>query len=553
MTKTNSSTSSSNRGAAPRAFRRLADAFLAESHARFPEEASALGLAKFDAGLSANNVATHEAQNALVARTLAAVEALPEAEFTGDDYLDRRGFLAMLRTSRFHEEQHARWRTNPQRHIDGAVHAIFDLVVRNAHSSVALKRALPAIESRLEKLPAYLAAGARSIRRPVPLWTKLALASVAGGIEFLDGLETELAVHSSRSAKLLAGAKQAFTDYAATIRRKPPGPKNGYAVGRDGFEFLMRERLGFDQSLPEIRANGLALVARFERELRDEARRLGLRDPAAALKNAAAAWTPTRPLLDLYRDTTTGIRRKLDDLDLVTLPTGESLDVLPVPAFLRHQFPTAAYNQPPAYSRRQVGIFWVNDLSLTQTDPAKKLAEIRQHFGIELTAAHEAYPGHHLQFAIQNQHPSKLRRLFAHSIFYEGWTLWCEKMCVEHGIIDLAAQPLARLQQLHDALWRAHRIVIDCGLHDGTLTYDAACRRLMEGVGFTKARAQADVNWYTSAPTVPMSYLLGRLEVERLHAHFVGGEGWSLKQFNDWMLSHGAIPWRWILEARMRG
>ena len=88
---------------------------------------------------------------------------------------------------------------------------------------------------------------------------------------------------------------------------------------------------------------------------------------------------------------------------------------------------------------------------------------------------------------------------------------------------------------------------------DGTLNYDAACRRLMDGVGFTKARAQADVNWYTSSPTVPMSYLLGRLEVERLHAHFVGGEGWSLKQFNDWMLSHGAIPWRWILEARMRG
>jgi hypothetical protein len=40
--------------------------------------------------------------------------------------------------------------------------------------------------------------------------------------------------------------------------------------------------------------------------------------------------------------------------------------------------------------------------------------------------------------------------------------------------------------------------------------------------------------------------------VERLHAHFCGDEGWSLKQFNDWMLGHGAIPWRWILEARLR-
>jgi uncharacterized protein (DUF885 family) len=65
-------------------------------------------------------------------------------------------------------------------------------------------------------------------------------------------------------------------------------------------------------------------------------------------------------------------------------------------------------------------------------------------------------------------------------------------------------------------------------------------------VGFTAARAAADVNWYTSSPTVPMSYLLGRLEVEQLHRHFVMEVGWSLKKFNDWMLSHGAIPYSWI-------
>jgi uncharacterized protein (DUF885 family) len=535
---------------APRDFRRIADAYLAETHERFPEDASALGLAKYDAALSDNSAATHEAQNVLVAKTLSAVEALPEAEFRGDDYLDRRGFLAMLRTSRFYEDQLQRWRTNPQRPVDGAVNAIFDLVVRNAGN---LCRALPAIEARLEKLPAWLADGARNIRKPVPLWTKLSLQSADGAIEFLAGLEPELcglSKNPARTAALLTGAKQAFANYSRAIRRKSPGAKNGYAVGRAGFEFLMRERLGFDQSLPEIRANGLALIEQLKAALRAEARRCGFTDPDAALREAAANWLPDRPLLELYREVTVKIRDRAGELGLVTLPMGESLDVLPVPAFLRHQFPTAAYHQPPPFSRRQVGIFWVNDLSLVQSDPAKKLAEIRQHFGIELTAAHEAYPGHHLQFAIQNQHPSKLRRLFAHSIFYEGWTLWCEKMCVEAGLVDL---PLVRLQQLHDALWRAYRIVIDCGLHDGALTYDGACRVLMEGVGFTKARAQGDVNWYTSSPTVPMSYLLGRLEVERLHAHFVVREGWTLREFNDWMLGHGALPWRWILEARMRG
>jgi uncharacterized protein (DUF885 family) len=68
-------------------------------------------------------------------------------------------------------------------------------------------------------------------------------------------------------------------------------------------------------------------------------------------------------------------------------------------------------------------------------------------------------------------------------------------------------------------------------------------------VGFTAARAKADVNWYTSSPAVPMSYLLGRLEVEKLRARLVEGRGWSLKKFNDWMLSHGALPYSWIVRA----
>jgi uncharacterized protein (DUF885 family) len=122
-------------------------------------------------------------------------------------------------------------------------------------------------------------------------------------------------------------------------------------------------------------------------------------------------------------------------------------------------------------------------------------------------------------------------------------------MCVDKGIYR---RPEARLQQLHDALWRACRIVIDCGLQSGTLGYNGAVRLLMERVGFTRGRAEGDVNWYTAAPTVPMSYLLGRQELERLHARLVGVEGWTDRRFNDYVLSFGAIPWNWIWEAQLR-
>jgi hypothetical protein len=538
------------KSAEAREFERLTRNYLRKIHALFPEHASELGLPGYDGKLSENGRKTHLAHIALMEDALAATEALPEAAFSGDDWLDRRGFLSMLRSDLLYSRDLGWWRTNPQSHCDTAIGSIFDLVTRHA---TRLRAALPAIESRLALLPRFLETGAEVVRAPVPLWTKLARKTCEGAGPFLTEVEGKLAPltpHPGKTAQLFNNARAAFGRYSKQIAAKRPGRPGGFAIGRENMEMLVRERLGISRSLPEIEASGWRLIRTLEEQIRDEAKKFGRKTPAEILKEAAARWEPAEgSLLAEYQRVTLMMREAFLKKKLLTLPEGEKLRVMPVPDFLKHQFPTAAYRQPGPFSRDQTGIFWVNDLSAGIRDPDKKRAEIRQHYGMQLTCAHEAYPGHHVQFVIQNRHPSKLRRLFAHAIFYEGWTLWCEKMCVDHGIYR---QPEARLQQLHDALWRACRIVIDCGLHSGSLTYHGAVKLLMDRVGFTRARAEGDVNWYTASPTVPMSYLLGRLELERLHERLTGAERWTEARFNDYILSFGAIPWSWIWEARLR-
>lgn len=534
-----------------RAFERLAGQFLDESWELFPEQASELGLAKYEARLGENTLAAHRKSLGLMRAALAATEQLPERAFAGDDWLDRRGFLSLLRTGLLQSGTLATWRTNPQVHCDAAVGSIFGLVVAYPGR---LKAALPKIESRLEKIPDYLANGAALLRKPVPLWTRLARKTCEGAGTFLTEVEREAAPFSrdpARTARLFASARKAFAAYAEEIAGKAPGPAGGFAIGRAHLEMLVRERLGLPHSLPEIEATGWSLIRQLKEEIRQEARKFGRKSARAIIEQAGQRWEPAEnSLLAAYEATTARTREAYMRKGLLTMPPGEQLRIMPVPAFLKHLFPTAAYRQPGPFSKDQTGIFWVNDLSAAQASPARRRAEVRQHFGLELTCAHEAYPGHHVQFVIQNRHPSRLRRLFAHSIFYEGWTLWCERMCIEEGIYTARE---ARLMQLQDALWRAYRIVIDCGLHGGTLSCAGAVRLLMEGVGFTRARAEGDVNWYTSAPTVPMSYLLGRLELERLHARLVGRDRWTIRRFNDYILSYGAIPWNWIWEAQLRG
>ncbi len=533
--------------------RSLAERYIARTCSDFPQWGSGLGFSKYESQLGGSDLKTRTARIAFLERLLLETEALPAGELAKDDWLDRRCFLSLLRTELLQSRDLERYRTNPQECCDSAVGAVFELIIRHSDN---LKKARPAIEARLAAIPGFLKHGAAAVRNPVPLWTKLAMQSCKGAAEFVMTIGQTLAEHSpdpARTRKIATAAAKAFSNYAKTISAKKQGKAGDFAIGRERFEYLVREKTGLDWSLGEIEAEGHRLIqqlsAELEVEAKKSARRLGGKEKKTAkqiLEAARDSWIPEAPLLELYTRSSEEWRQRVVKSGLYPVPPGESLKVTPVPDFMREHFPTAAYSSPGAFEKKQQGIFWVNDLGTTKRNPEEKLREERQHFGLELTSAHEGYPGHHLQFAIQNRHPSPIRRLCGHAIFYEGWTMWCEKLAVEKRWVRGSQAHLARLQQLHDALWRAYRIVIDCGLHSGKLTHEAAAQILVKGVGFTPSRARADVNWYTAAPTVPMSYLLGRLELERVKDTRVKKGGWSLRKFHDWALSHGAIPWTWI-------
>jgi uncharacterized protein (DUF885 family) len=530
-----------------KAFAAAAESYVEQTFQRFPSYGSSTGRHEFDGELERPTLALYRAHEKLLRETLLTIENLPEVDFRGDAWLDRRALLAELRTEVWSIERQD-FRKNPERWASGALGSVHGLVVKHADD---LKPAADAILSRVQKLPAYLASSADLIEAPIPVWTRMAEQSCAGAPSLLEAISEPLKrtkkMSPAKVDRLIEQAKAAFASYSSQIKRAKPGAANGFSVGTERFEALIRERLGWDLGASEAAALGRTLVERIEAQMALEARKIGRGKPREILARAAEKWSPARPsLFEEYEFETRRVREAFRKANVVTLPKGERLLVKLVPKFLQHQFPTAAYSQPGCYDKDQTGIFWVNDLSLLRATEAEKSAEIRQHFGVPLTCAHEAYIGHHLQFCTANQHPSKLRRLFAHSVFYEGWTLWCEQMAVDQGVVT---EPVARLNQMNDALWRAHRILIDVGLHTGELSYEGAVKHLMKHMGFTRGRAEGDVNWYTMSPTVPMSYLLGKLEVTRLKQRKVDEQGWPLKRFNDWALSHGTLPWRWIEQS----
>lgn len=473
--------------------------------------------------------------------TLRELDSQPPQELTNAQHLDRLALRSLLLKE---DEDFARGRQMLEPNApDQLLNILFHELMRADDEP---NRAARNLRSLLKQTPDFLGEAVHLVHRPEAVWLRVMNQTVHGAADLMSGVKSFLNTCEPHPAdhELIHFTQKSLQHYRDKMMSRPVAPAGSFAVGAETLQRRVREELGLDYTLGEIEALGLAEIQRVGDLLAKACARFGRkRDAASIIAQARAGWRPQLPLLALYRDATKTVAQGFRTAQAVTFPEGDELAVKPVPEFLRAVIPTAAYSQPGAFEKRQRGIFWVNDLSVTKKSAAEKLAEQQQHFGLSLTCAHEAYPGHHLQFVTANRHSRRWRRLFAHAVFYEGWTLWCEQLMVD---LRIEHSPWLRVQQLHDALWRCHRILVDLRLQTRRYSHEQAVRHLQRHLGFTRARAEADVNWYTASPAVPMSYWLGRLENARLHRRLVGGRGWSLQRFNDWLLSFGTIPQAWI-------
>jgi uncharacterized protein (DUF885 family) len=223
--------------------------------------------------------------------------------------------------------------------------------------------------------------------------------------------------------------------------------------------------------------------------------------------------------------------------------------VEPVPSFSEASAPGGFYNNPAEDGSRP-GIYYIN---LYQ-------AEKQPRAGIESTAFHEAYPGHHLQGAIALErtdlHP--VSRYMFMSGFGEGWALYTERLADEMGLFS---SDIDRMGMLSAEAHRAARLVVDAGIHALGWSRQQAIDYMLANTALSEASATSEIDRYIAVPGQATSYMLGNLEIRRLRemAQSQLGDRFDIKAFHDRVLEDGAVPLtvlrakieRWVL--RMRG
>jgi uncharacterized protein (DUF885 family) len=201
----------------------------------------------------------------------------------------------------------------------------------------------------------------------------------------------------------------------------------------------------------------------------------------------------------------------------------------------------AANYEPASADGSRPGIFNINGYDLPS----------RPTYTTEVLSLHESMPGHHLQMMLAQENTSlpAFRRFNGPNAFIEGWGLYAEQLGKALG---LYTDPYQEFGFLSFDMWRACRLVVDTGMHNGTMTRDEAIRFMLDNTALTRTDVEAEVDRYIAYPGQALAYKAGELDLLRLRdkAEARLGTGFDLRKFHDAVLLGGAMPLP-VLEAQI--
>ena len=517
-----------------------------ESH---PVGATSQGIHSFDHLLGDYSKERLEEINRREKEFIRMLESIPTKELSPDERVDRSILIGQLSAQTMEFEEFNPYQADPGIYPMIGLEGIYLLTMREF---APLAQRAESILSRLRQIPRLLEEGQANLRKVPPIFSQVATEICQGGQIFFGSVVPQLAQKIPSLSKDLEQASQkalnSFQGYLDFILRG--FPKRSFAYGENLFNYTLKVQHHLSYDSKELWEMGEEALAKTQEEMQKLAKQI---DPLQTWMGIVERLKQNHPgpeeIMDAYREKMGEARNFVRERDLVTIPAGEKLEIIPTPVFERSTIPYAAYMPPAPFEEKQNGFFYVTPID-ESLPPEKREEQLRGHnrFGMVLTALHEAYPGHHLQLVHSNRVKSKVRRTFFTSVFAEGWALYCEELMYDQGFYT---DPRVRLMQLKDQLWRAARVLIDVGLHTRGWSYEQAVGFLTEKAKLERTNAEREVKRYCATPTQPMSYLVGKTQIMDLRREYekARGNSFTLKEFHNQLLSFGTIPVALIKEG----
>jgi uncharacterized protein (DUF885 family) len=313
------------------------------------------------------------------------------------------------------------------------------------------------------------------------------------------------------------------------------------------------KRFGVDMDPRELMERALASYQQTRSELEPLARyvaherkwsKTDYRDVIRELKKQRI---PDDQLLALYTSRLEQIEAIIRRENLVALPTRKAVIRLATAA------ESAASPAPHIDPPRLVGNTGEPaEFVLPTANPNAAPGAVMDDFNYDAIAwtltAHEARPGHELQFAgMLEAGVSTARVVFAlNSANVEGYALYAE------AVLKKFLPPEGQIGALQMRMMREARAFLDPMLNLGLIQPDAAKRFLMEEVLLSEPMAKQEVDRYTfTAPGQATSYFYGyqRLNALRTRIELALAGRFDERRYHDFIVAQGPLPFDLLEQA----
>lgn len=551
-------------------FQSIASQFIAAALQSSPVEATALGEHKYDSLLPDITAKGRAERRQTWQGFLTRLNAINPAQLSRDNQVDMALLKNELQYRLWADQSEQGWAWNAQIYNDVAAGSLYTLAARDfAPWDVRLKSAT----ARMEALPALMLEGRKQL---VPARVPLIFAQTvskqnSGIIEIAEGM---LAPHAdelkaadrARFDAALADLKAAVADQQKWLDEVlVPQAKGDFRLGAKLYDQKMHFGLMSDLTRPQLKARALKAKADTRAEMYTLARQVLAGKPGApalplnptpaqqqagieaALKLSYAKHPPRAQLEQRARETLAEATAFVRAKGFVGMPDGP-VRVITMPKF--QQGNAVAYNDPPGlFEKGQQNFYAVSPIPDDWTDAqAESFLSEYNDYMIHDLSIHEAMPGHYLQLDHSNKSPDVLRAYLGSGPFVEGWAVYAEGMMKDADYLN--GDPLFKLTVLKMRLRSITNTLLDIGIQTEDMTRDQAMDLMQNGA--FQAEREAAGKWVrASLSSVQLlSYFTGFSEhmALREEAKQRWGKGYSLRRYNDTVLSYGSPPVKFVRE-----
>jgi uncharacterized protein (DUF885 family) len=317
-------------------------------------------------------------------------------------------------------------------------------------------------------------------------------------------------------------------------------------------------QFGVDISPQELIAKSLTSFAEIRNQMNITAgliareRKLPDPDYRAVMGELKKQQMSADQVMPLYAERLAQIEKATREQRIVSLPARKA--VIRLASVAENAASPAPHMNPPRLigNTGEYGEF-VLTTGMAPDASGKSLAfdDFSHQAGTWTITAHEARPGHELQFAkMIEAGVSTARGVFAfNSVNVEGWALYAEAEMQPYLPLD------GQLFALQARMLRASRAFLDPMVNLGEISPEGVKAFLMDEVGQSEGMATQEMQRYTfRAPGQATSYFYGyqRLMETRQAAEVALRKKFDRLAFNDFVLSQGLVPPALLRKAVMQ-